>query len=124
MGIETLIENFVQKVIGDKRRWRAYRMRVKNLPPAYRATVDAIEHYLMHFGPAEAESAASLFEDVADLFERAAADSTPIRDIVGDDPVEFVEALARNYDKAGYVDRERQRLVSRIEAAAAEIDGE
>ena len=27
----------------------------------------------------------------------------PIREIVGDDPVEFVEAFARNYTQGGYV---------------------
>ena len=41
------------------------------------------------------DSAASMFEDLADLFEQAAADATPIREIVGEDPVEFVDAFAR-----------------------------
>ena len=44
----------------------------------------------------------SKFEDLADLFEQAAADGTPIREIVGKDPVEFVEAFAENYSQAGY----------------------
>jgi DNA-binding ferritin-like protein (Dps family) len=109
---------FISKVVGDKRRWRAYRARVKQLPDNYRAAVDAIERYLMYFGVLDGESAASLFEDVADLFERAAADATPIRDIVGDDPVEFVDALARNYAKGGYVDKERKRLTDAIDRVA------
>ncbi len=33
-----------------------------------------------------ADIAASEFEDLAGLFERAGADGTPIRQIVGDDP--------------------------------------
>ena len=109
---------FISRVIGDKRRWRAYKARVKQLPESYRAAVEAIERYLMHFGPTDADSASSVFEDVADLFERAAADGTPIREIVGDDPVEFVDALVRNYSKGGYVDRERERLTSAIATAA------
>ena len=109
---------FISKVIGDKRRWREYKARVKQLPPNYRAAVEAIERYLMHFGPMDADSAASLFEDVADLFEQAAADGTPIREIVGEDPVEFVDALIRNYSKGGYVDRERERLVNAIDRVA------
>jgi DNA-binding ferritin-like protein (Dps family) len=113
----------IGKVIGDKRRWRQYKARVKQLPPNYRAAVDAIERYLMHFGGMDGDSAASLFEDVADLFERAAADGTPIREIVGDDPVEFVEALIRNYSKGGYVTRERERLISAIDRAAGEDAG-
>jgi DNA-binding ferritin-like protein (Dps family) len=108
------------KVIGPKRRWRAYKARVRQLPPDYRGAVDAIERYLMFFGPMDADSAGSLFEDVADLFERAAADGTPIREIVGDDPVEFVEALVANYTKGGYVTRERERLTRDIARAAGE----
>ena len=108
---------FIAKVIGPKRRWRAYKARVKALPASYRTTVEAIERYLMHFGPMDGDSAASLLEDVADLFERAAADGTPIREIVGEDPVEFVEALIGNYEKGGYVTRERERLTDAIARA-------
>jgi len=114
---------FISKVIGDKRRWRQYKARVRQLPPNYRTAVDAIERYLMHFGSMDADSAASLFEDVADLFEQAAADGTPIREIVGEDPVEFVDALIRNYSKGGYVTRERERLISVIDRAAGEDTG-
>jgi DNA-binding ferritin-like protein (Dps family) len=111
---------FIAKVIGPKRRWRAYKARVRQLPPNYRTTVEAIERYLMHFGPMDGDNAASLLEDVADLFERAAADGTPIREIVGEDPVEFVEALVGNYEKGGYVTRERDRLTNAINRAAGE----
>jgi DNA-binding ferritin-like protein (Dps family) len=117
---DTEKSGFFTKMIGDKRRWRAYRARVKELPPTYRTAVEAIERYLMYFGAVEADSAASLFEDVADLFEQAAADGTPIRDIVGDDPVEFVDVLVRNYSKGGYVDRERKRLCDAIETVERE----
>jgi len=114
---------FISKMIGDKRRWREYRARVKRLPPDYRAAVEAIERYLMYFGVLDADSAASLFEDVADLFEQAAADETPIRDIVGEDPVEFVDALVQNYSKGGYVDRERERLINAIDRVAGSDPG-
>jgi DNA-binding ferritin-like protein (Dps family) len=111
----SFISRVTSKVIGEKRRWREYKARVRRLPPDYHAAVDAIERYLMLFGPVDGDSAASVFEDVADLFERAAADGTPIREIVGEDPVEFVDALVRNYSQGGYVDRERERLINAIE---------
>jgi DNA-binding ferritin-like protein (Dps family) len=114
---------FISKVIGPKRRWRAYKARVRQLPENYRTTVEAIERYLMHFGPMDGDNAASVLEDVADLFERAAADGTPIREIVGEDPVEFVEALVGNYEKGGYVTREQNRLSRAIERAAGEDTG-
>jgi len=107
---------FVSKVIGSKQRWRQYKARVRQLPPDYRAAAEAIERYLMHFVPDGRDSVESQFEDLADLFEQAATDQTPIRDIVGENPVEFVDAFARNYTKGGYVpDRERERLTAAID---------
>ena len=115
---------FISKLIGPKRRWRAYEARVDQLPANYRTAAEAIERYLMYFVPTDGDSVASQFEDLADLFERAAADRTPIRTIVGDDPVEFVEAFAQNYTKGGYVpDRARERLISAIERAEGEDRG-
>jgi len=111
---------FISKVIGPKRRWRAYKARVRQLPENYRTTVEAIERYLMHFGPMDGDSAASVLEDVADLFERAAADGTPIREIVGEDPVEFIETFVRNYPKGQWIIRERERLTNAIKRAEGE----
>jgi DNA-binding ferritin-like protein (Dps family) len=113
------------KVIGNKRRWRAYKARVKELPENYRAAVDAIERYLNYCGGlTEANSIESLFEDLADLFERAAADGTPIREVVGADPVEFIEALVQNYEKGGYLARERKRLIDAIDRAEGNGTGD
>mgnify|MGYP001027159329 FL=1 len=59
----------------------------------------------------------SLFVDLADLWERAAVDGTPVADIVGDDPVEFAESFARAYTGTQWIDKERARLVKDIEQA-------
>jgi DNA-binding ferritin-like protein (Dps family) len=117
------ISKFTSKVIGDKRRWREYKARTRQLPQNYRTAIDALERYLMYFGSADGDSAASMFEDLADLFEQAAADGTPIREIVGEDPVEFVEAFLQNYSKGGWVTRERERLVNAIARAEGEDGG-
>ncbi|MFB2585410.1 DUF1048 domain-containing protein [Herbiconiux liukaitaii] len=114
------ISEITARVIGDKRRWREYKARTKQLPPGYRTAVDGIERYLMYFGPADGDSAATMFEDLVDLFERAAADGTPVRAIVGVDPVEFVEDFVSNYTGGGYIDRERRRLVAAIDSAEAD----
>jgi DNA-binding ferritin-like protein (Dps family) len=109
------------KVIGPKKQWREYKRRVKALPTPYATAVAGIERYLMHFGGVnDAASAGALFDDVIELFEQAAADNTPIRDVVGDDPVEFADALIRNYQQTGYVARERARLAKSIDDAVEE----
>ncbi|MER5626719.1 DUF1048 domain-containing protein [Streptosporangium sp. NPDC002544] len=107
----------------DKRRWRQYKARIRALPENYRTAVEALERYLMHFGPGDGADAASMFEDLADLFEQSAADGTPIREIFGEDPVEFVEAFVQNYSVGRYISRERARFTSAIERAAGEDTG-
>lgn len=59
-----------------------------------------------------------MFEDLADLFERAAADGTPVRDIVGADPIEFVDTSVATYSDGGWIAKERERLRSTIDRAA------
>ena len=111
---------FISKLIGGKRRWRQYRARVKALPEPYRSAVDAIERYLMSFGRGDGTGWAEQLEDLADLFEQAAADGTPIREIVGEDPEAFVEVFVQNYPEGQWVVREQQRLRNTIARAAGE----
>jgi DNA-binding ferritin-like protein (Dps family) len=114
---------FIEKVIGDlgeKRRWRQYKVRAKKLPESYRTSVDALERYLMVLGPG---GSGAIFEDLIDLFEQSAADGTPVREVVGDDPVESIEAFARNYQEDSWKSRERKRLTDAIERATGEDAG-
>ena len=111
---------FISKMIGEKRRWRQYKARTRQLPASYRTAADALERYLMCFGPGDGASAASMFEDLADLFEQSAANGTSIRAIVGEDPAEFAEAFLRNYPEGQWISRERERLTRAIERAAGE----
>ena len=117
------ISKFTSKVIGDKRRWREYKARTRQLPESYRTAIDALQRYLMYFGPADGDKAASMFEDLADLFEQAAADGTPVRAIVGEDPVEFADAFVRNYSGGAWITSERERLTNAIAHAEGEDTG-
>ncbi|MFB6865701.1 DUF1048 domain-containing protein [Streptomyces virginiae] len=113
---------FISKVIGPKKRWWAYKARAKELPEAHRAAVEAIERYLMHFVPTDADSNASMFEDLADLFEQAAANGTPIREIVGEDPAQFLAEFARNYSEGGCVPARARKQLTEAIARAEEAE--
>jgi DNA-binding ferritin-like protein (Dps family) len=112
---------FISKVIGPKRRWRAYKARARQLPASYRTAVDALERYLNYCGTGGDGTA--IYADLIDLFEQGAANGTPVREIVGEDPVEFVEEFVRNYPKGQWIIRERERLISAIDRAAGEDTG-
>ena len=104
--------DLAEKLIGDKRRWRAYKARAKALPEPYRTAVAAIEKYMMSAAIVsnDANVLCQMFEDLADLFEQAAAASTLVRDIVGDDPVEFIETFSANYADGNWKAKAESRL--------------
>ena len=100
---------FISKVIGPKKRWRAYRARTRQLPDSYRIAVEALQRYMMYCGPGgDGAEAETMFEDLLDLFEQSAANGTPIREIVGEDPVEFLNAFVRNYPDGQWRDPRAQ----------------
>ncbi len=109
------ITKLVSKVIGDKRQWREYKARARNLPPSYRTALDALERYIHHLGNGGDGTAAYI--DLVELFELSAAEQTPVRRIVGADPVEFIETFLRNYPAGTWVTRERDRLTAAITTA-------
>ena len=109
----------------QKKQYRQYKARVEQLPGDYRTAVSALERYLMYFGAiTKGEVLVSMLGDLADLFEQSAADGTPIREIVGDDPVEFAETFMRNYTSGQWINKERERLTKAIDAVAGEGRGE
>jgi DNA-binding ferritin-like protein (Dps family) len=114
------IADYASKMIGDKRRWRAYKARVEQLPTPHRTAAEGIERYLLHTGPSDGDSLMTMLDDLADLFEQSAAAGTTVREIVGDDPIEFVEAFKLNYGQGSWMSREQQHLQEAVERAERE----
>lgn len=109
------------RMVHEKRRYRQYKARTKQLPPAYRTAILALERYLTYFGAiTKGDVVMSMLEDLADLFEQSAATGTPIRDVVGEDPVQFAEEFVQNYSEGQWINKERERLTTAIERAAGE----
>jgi DNA-binding ferritin-like protein (Dps family) len=118
--------SWIEAITGSleqKKQYRQYKARVEQLPAKYRTAVEAINRYLMYYGAiSKGDVLVEMLTDLADLFEQAAADETPIRDIVGDDPVEFVEVFLQNYSEGQWINRERERFVKTIESLEREED--
>jgi DNA-binding ferritin-like protein (Dps family) len=116
-GFRRLVET-VTGPLDQKRQYRRYRARIEALPGPYRTVAKALQRYFMYYGSvADGETALKMFGDFADLWERAAADGTPVRAIVGDDPVEFADTFAQAYTGKRWIDKERARLTKAIEDA-------
>jgi len=110
----------ISKMIAEKRRYRQYKARTKQLPANYHTAIDALERYLMYFGAiTKGDTLMSMLDDLADLFEQSAANGIPIRAVVGDDPVEFAEAFLQNYSEGQWINKERERLTTAIDRVAS-----
>lgn len=120
MWIEKLTGSFEQK-----RQYKQYRARIDALPEPYGTAAKALQRYLMYNGGmVDPETILKMEADFVELWERAAADGTPVRAIVGDDPVEFAEAFVQAYSGKQWIDKERQRLKEAIDSAASDDTNE
>jgi DNA-binding ferritin-like protein (Dps family) len=108
----TMFSKLVSKLIGPMPR-REDKARASQLPASYRIALDALERYLNYLGPGG--DGGAILADLIDLFEQSAANGTPIREIVGEDPVAFIEAFIQNYPEGHWRARERERFISAIE---------
>ena len=116
MWIEKLVGD-----LGDKKAYREYKARVKELPAGYREAAKALERYLMYMGPSDdGKALIAMLGDLADLLEQSVSDGTPIRALVGDDPAEFAETFLDNYAGGSWIRKERARLAESIERAVEE----
>jgi DNA-binding ferritin-like protein (Dps family) len=115
---------WIEQVTGSleqKKQYRQYKARVKQLPANYRTALEAFERYLTYFGAiTKGETLVKMLEDLADLFEQSAASGTPIPEVVGEDPVEFAETFLQNYSEGQWINKERKRLTEAIASVTKE----
>ncbi|MFZ0161380.1 MAG: DUF1048 domain-containing protein [Kineosporiaceae bacterium] len=110
--------------IQQKKQYRKYKARVARLPTSYRTATAGLERYIYHLGGiGDGDSILAMLDDLADLLEQGAANGTPIREILGENPVEFAEAFLRNYPAGHWITREQERLTRAVEQAEAEETG-
>ncbi|MGP6170667.1 DUF1048 domain-containing protein [Microbacterium sp. A204] len=112
--IETLTGSLEQK-----KQYKQSMARIDALPEPYRASAKALHRYLLASGGVtDGETMIRMFDDFADLWEQAAVDGTPVREIVGENPSEFADTFAQAYAGTHWADKERQRLADAIDDAA------
>jgi DNA-binding ferritin-like protein (Dps family) len=113
--------NWIETVTGsfaEKKKYKQYTARIDALPAPYRTAAKALLRYFTYSsGITDGATLVQMVGDLADLWEQAAVDGTPVREIVGEDPVEFAETFAAAYIGKQWIDKERARLTKAIEDA-------
>lgn len=110
----------IKQMIEQKKRFRRYEARKKQLPATYREALDAIQRYTYYNAPDDGENLLQLLDDLIDLFEEAEASGTPLQDVVGEDPVEFAEGFMRNYPQPAWIAKQRERLTRSLKNVTEE----
>lgn len=111
--IETLTGSLEQK-----KQYKQDKARIDDLPEPYATAAKAMHRYLMYYGGVtDGDTVTAMLGDLTDLWERAATDGTPVREIVGDDPVDFAESFAQAYGGTRWIDKERSRLSQAMDDA-------
>lgn len=117
------MRNPIELIVGDlaqKRQYREVTARQKALPEPYRASAVALDRYLMHLGASnDGATLIRMLDDLTTMLEHAAVDGTSIEQLLGDDPVDFVETFLANYGGGSWIEQERDRLRRSVRDAGA-----
>jgi DNA-binding ferritin-like protein (Dps family) len=116
--------NWIEALTGSleqKKQYKQYKARLDALPEPYGSAAKAVQRYFMYSGGiTDGDTLLKMLGDQVDMWERAVADGTPLREIVSDDPVAFAEEVVASYTGKQWIDKERARLVKAIDDAEKE----
>jgi len=117
-----MVAKWIELVTGSleqKKQYKQYRARIEALPEPYGTAAKALQRYFMYNGGiVDGETLLKMMADFVELWERAAVDGTPVRAIVGADPVDFADTFTAAYAGRQWIDKERERLNKAIDSVA------
>jgi DNA-binding ferritin-like protein (Dps family) len=99
------MNDFLKKIIGDKKEWRAMEARAKALPKDYRVVYDEIKQYIWKSSGLDA---IDILKGILELFEEGAANGRSALEITGNDVAAFCDELVEGQET--YADKWREEL--------------
>jgi len=102
------MNNFLNRIIGDKKEWKAMEARANALPRDYRIVYGEMKSYMWRFTSGDGMDIVAVLKDVLGLFETSAAKGKSVLDVTGEDVAAFCDERLR--DTASYQDKWRSSL--------------
>lgn len=87
---------FLDRLIGNRKQWRAVQARAGALPHDYRIVYGEIKTYVWKFSAGNGLDTVAVLEDLLGLFETGAADGRRALEVTGEDVAAFCDDLLRN----------------------------
>lgn len=117
-----MVAKWIELVTGSleqKKQYKQYKVRMDALPEPYGTAAKALQRYFMYNGGVvDGQTLLKMMSDFVELWERAAVDGTPVRVIVGADPVDFADTFTAAYAGKQWIEKERERLTRAINELA------
>lgn len=102
------MNEFLKKIIGDKKEWKAMEARAKALPKDYRVVYDKMKQYIWK---SSALSSIDVFKGLLDFFEEGAANGKGALEITGNDVAAFCDEILRDEKREKtYTEKWREEL--------------
>ncbi len=89
------MKNFLTRILGDKKAWKATEARANALPRDYRIVYGEMKSYMWRFTWGDGMDIVALLTDVVGLFETSAAQGRTVLDVTGDDVAAFCDERLR-----------------------------
>jgi DNA-binding ferritin-like protein (Dps family) len=86
------MNNFINKIIGDKKLWKEMEARAKALPLDYQVVYNEIKQYIWK---SSGLGAIDIFKGLLDLFEDGASNGKGVLEITGGDVASFCDELIK-----------------------------
>lgn len=103
------MNEFLKKIIGDKKAWKAMEARVKALPEDYQVVHKEIMGYIWGSAWLSDEPAAlDIFKGLLELFEEGVARGKRVLEITGNDVAAFCDDLLKG--EKTYMEKSRENL--------------
>ncbi|MDQ0183829.1 DUF1048 domain-containing protein [Cytobacillus sp. FSL W7-1323] len=107
------MKNLFEKLIGSKKRYNDYKAEKEQLPQSYKDALHALEQYMWNF--AKGENFMEVLENMLQLFKESSIEQLPLQDIMGNDPVEFANAIMAQYPEELWFIKSQEKLRLEIE---------
>lgn len=116
-----MVAKWIESATGSleqKKQYKEQTSRLKSLPQPYAKAALGIHRYLLvQSGITDGDTMITMFTDLADLFEQAAANGTALREITGSNAADFADDFTSAYGGQRWIDKERKRLAETINQA-------
>ena len=90
------MDNFLKKILGDKKEWKNMEARAAALPKDYQIVYGEIKKYMWRFTAGDGMDIIAILKDLLELFETGAADGKRALEVTGEDVAAFCDELLRN----------------------------